>query len=136
MNRETEEAELAQAYAHENLRADTAQKTVGMAWVFAIVPVGLMLLLLSALLGQWVWKAALPLFLVGPYAGQLLARLGVRYHSDLPLDLPGHGRLAGRRKKRLVLAAMALLVGWLAWKLGIEGAAMGALRDFLLAWEL
>ena len=110
---------LAEAYVHENLRADAAQQTVGMAWLFALVPAGLTLVLLSALLGEWVWKLV-PLLFVAAIGGPFLARLVVRWRSELPIDLPGHGRIEGARKRRLIAAAAALVIAALAVELLVE----------------
>lgn len=132
-----EEAEdaLTEAYRHEDAMADAASQTVGTAWLFAIVPAGLVMLLLSALLGDWLWRL-LPVFAIGAMIAPLLARLVVRWRSDLPIDLPGHGRITGVRKKRRVLAAAGLLFAVLAWDQLVGPALTAWLRETLLAWRI
>ena len=109
MENEWTEEELAEAYAHEDLSVRSLHESWGMALMFAIVPLALGLMVLSRLLGEWIWKA-LPLVWVLVICAPFLLRFAMRWRSELPIDLPGHGRLSGRRKKRAILAAGTLFV--------------------------
>lgn len=94
---ELSEQALAEAYRHEDAVADAASQTAGMAWLFAIVPAGLVLLVLSALLGDWLWRL-LPVLAIAAMVAPLLARVAVRWRSDCPWTCRGTvgSRASGR----------------------------------------
>jgi hypothetical protein len=127
--------ELAAAYEAENEAVRLDGDSIGLAWALGLIPLMLVLLLLSAALGEWVWDALPALFVAGA-AAVFLVRLGWfrRLASDLPIHLPGHGIVSGRRKRRLLLMAGALAVGlYLDQLLGLFGRLQRAVLDWLLA---
>ena len=131
-----EDPYLAAAYAAENEGVRLDREAFGVAWLFAIVPGSLVLLLLSAALGDAVWKA-LPVLFVGGIVVLMLVNSGLvrRYRSDLPMELPGHGTVAGPAKRRLVAKAIALLVGLTLLYVAEQAGAFARLRDWLMGWR-
>ncbi|WP_133365613.1 hypothetical protein [Qipengyuania sediminis] len=107
---------LAEAHARGNARADAAQDTAGMAWLFAIVPAGL---------GPLLFVAA------GAFGAPFLARLALRWRSDLPLDLPRQARIVGARKRRSIAAAAAPAVAVPVVELLVEPWRLVTLRDLV-----
>ena len=124
--------ELAAAYEAENEAVRLDGETIGMAAALGIIPLMLVAVLLSALLGEWVWDV-LPAVFVAGVACVFLVRMGLfrRYLSDLPIHLPGHGILRGARKRRLLLQAGALAVVVL---LIDQFGALGHLHDWFVGW--
>lgn len=138
---ETEEA-LALTSEEEAIERAALRRSVrdqirdsGPVLLIGLIPLGLVIMFLGLLLGNWVWKA-LPVFVVMWFYGLPLL-INYRAHADssLPLDLPRLGRLTGKSKRRTVaLASVALLVVIIAVKLG--GLAVVELRAWLLAWRV
>jgi hypothetical protein len=111
--------ELAAAYEVENEAIRLDGETIGAAWALGLIPFMLVLLLLSAALGDWVWDLTLPLFLAGAVA-VIFVRMGLfrRMASDLPIHLPGGRVYRGAQKRRLLLVAGAAVAGlWLLHEL-------------------
>ena len=118
------------AYAEECEANRLDAESLGWAWALGLIPLGLVVLLLTALLGEWAWA----LFPAGFFAivfalGRL--RWWRRYESAVPLAVPGFGTFSGAAKKRLLLhatafaaavmvaqyafpRALAAVVGWVA----------------------
>ena len=127
-----DDPELVAAYEVENEAVRLDGETIGVAWALGLIPLMLVLLLLSGLLGDWVWDALLPLFIAGA-ACVYLAKLGLfrRYASALPIHLPGLGVLRGARKRKVLLQAGALFVVVLAVdRFGV----LGHLRRWFVGW--
>ncbi len=105
----------------------------GPVMVMGLIPLGLVLMLLGMLLGDWVW-AVVPVVLLGGFYGLPLL-INYRAHADssLPLDLPRLGRLTGKAKRRTVaLVSVVLLLAFVAIEMG--GIALVELRQLLLGW--
>lgn len=113
-----EDRAAALAEEREAIRLDA--QTIGVAWVFALVPLGLLLIMAQALLGEWVW-ALLPVAFLGIVAALKLMPLRHRYANELPLELPDATRLHGERKRRFLLKAAliaaALFVGEMLFRM-------------------
>lgn len=79
-----------------------------------MIPLGLVLVLLNALPGDWVW-ILWPAGFLAIVAALILMPLRHRYANERPLELPNAIRLHGQRKRRfllkLALIAAALFVG-------------------------
>ena len=63
------------------------RETIGYAWPFALIPLGLVLVMLDALLGDWVW-VLFPAGFLAIWALLVMMPLRHRYANELPLDLP------------------------------------------------
>lgn len=121
----------AEAQERHAIRLD--RETIGYAWVFALIPLGLVTLLLAGLLGEWAWM----LFPAGFFA--IWAALAWmpqqhRYANELPLELPDATPLHGQRKRRFMLKAAliggALFVGEILFR--IYG---GRLWEWTVPWR-
>lgn len=113
--------ELAAAYEVENEAVRLDGETIGVAFALGLIPFMLVLLFLSAALGEWVWDLALPLFLAGAVA-VIGVRMGLfrRYASELPIHLPDGRVYRGAAKRKLLLAAGAVVAGlWLVEELDL-----------------
>lgn len=117
--------ELAAAYEAENETVRLDGATIGVAWALGLIPLMLVLLFLSAALGDWVWDLLLPLFLAGA-VGAILTRMGLfrRYASALPIHLPDGRVYRGAGKRKLLLVAGALV------------AALWVIEELDLLWRL
>jgi hypothetical protein len=127
-----EDPELAAAYEAENEAVRLDGESIGLAWALGLIPFMLVLLLLSAALGDWVWDLMLPLFLAGA-ACVALVRFGLfrRFVSELPMHIPGYGVFTGTRKRRLLLKAGALAVVLL---LANQLHLLGVLQRWFVDW--
>ena len=128
--------DLAAAYEVENEAVRLDGETIGTAAALGIIPLMLVAVLLSALLGDWVWDV-LPAVFVAGVACVILVRMGLfrRYASDLPIYLPGHGVLRGARKRRLLLKAGALgVVLLLTDRFGLLGHSRHWFVDWFGGW--
>ena len=109
------------------------------AIALAIIPFGLVVLFLAAVLGEWVWKG-LPLLLVGFLAGlKLWIAWRKRVDSSLPLVLPGVGRVTGARKRRLAAGGAVLMTLAVVAAFALDtalGWGLGVLRDWLVDWRV
>ncbi|KRA83017.1 hypothetical protein [Altererythrobacter sp. Root672] len=101
-----DDPDLVAAYEIENEAVRLDRETIGAAWVLGLIPLALVLALLSALLGDWIWRL-LPAIFIAVGVGLPLMSLGRRFQSNLPLHLPGYGVFTGSAKKRLILKAAA-----------------------------
>lgn len=90
------------------------RQTFGAVWPFALIPLGLVLIMANARLGDWVW-VLWPVGFLAICAMLMMMPLRHRYASEQPLELPDALRLHGQRKRRfllkLALIAGALFVG-------------------------
>ncbi|MBO9519234.1 MAG: hypothetical protein J7493_14310 [Porphyrobacter sp.] len=104
-----DDPDLVSAYAAENEAIRLDRNTLGVAWIFGIIPFALVLTLLSALLGDRVW-VVLPVCVIALFVWHKLMSLGLfrRYQSDLPIHLPGGVVFRGAAKKQVILAAIGL----------------------------
>ena len=104
----------ASADEEERYAAWLDRQTFGTIWPFALIPLGLVLLMADALLGDWVW-VLFPAGFLAIWAMLLMIPLRHRYANEQPLELPDAVRLHGQRKRRfllkLALIAGALFVG-------------------------
>ena len=104
----------ASADEEERYAARLDRQTFGTIWPFALIPLGLVLLMAKALLGDWVW-VLFPAGFLAIWAMLLMIPLRHRYANEQPLELPDAIRLHGQRKRRfllkLALIAGALFVG-------------------------
>ena len=139
--RDAEDAgELARAQAEEDRWAREEALAVGPMVAMALIPLGLVLTALSALLGPLVWKAWPALFMLTVVGLAVHRMMSVRLASDRPLDLGRHGRFEGEEKRRLLRRGAVILAlvctAWLAWELVYEAQAMGALRRWVMGWRI
>ncbi|MEM7703455.1 MAG: hypothetical protein AAF251_16070 [Pseudomonadota bacterium] len=109
-------------------------KTVG---PFALLPVGLVLLFLNLLLGDWVWYlfGFLP---IAFYALFFWIPLKMRWRSELALRLPGGRALQGREKRKYLLAA-SLMALFLADRMAgslLSGWAMDQVYAAVEGWVI
>ena len=123
-----EQLALEAAWAEECEANRLDRETLGWAWAVGLIPLGIVVLLLSALLGEWVWV----LFPVGFFAivfalGRL--RWWRRYESAVPLAVPGFGTFSGAAKKRLLLQATAFAAAVMAAQYAFPRALAG-----VVAW--
>lgn len=116
----------------ERYAARLDRQTIGTIWPFALIPLMLVTLMLSALLGDWVW-VLWPAGFFAIWAMLALMPLRHRYANERPLELPNAVRLHGQRKRRfllkLALMAGALFVG--EWLFRMYG---GKLWDWTVPW--
>jgi hypothetical protein len=110
----------ASADDEERTAARLDRETIGYVWPVALIPLGLVLVMLNALLGDWVW-ILLPASFLAIVAALLLMPLRHRYANERPLELPDATRLHGQRKRRfllkLTLIAAALFVGEMLFRM-------------------
>ena len=99
---------------------------------FAMIPLGLLLAMANALLGDWVW-VLWPAGFLAMWVMLFMAPLRHRYASEQPLELPNALRLHGQRKRRFLLKlariAGALFVGEAVFRM-----SGGRLWDWTLPW--
>ncbi len=127
-----DDPDLAAAYELENDRIAIDVQTFGWAWLFGIIPLMLVVLFLSALLGDWVWTV-IPVVWIGLILVIPMLRSGLfhRFASDLPIHLPGHGVYSGARKRWLLVKAGALLAVIVAVD---QLNLLGWLREWFVDW--
>lgn len=104
-----ENGELPIEEVHHRQKVDAAMGAVQVAGPFVIIPVALIFLLASLVLGDWVWDFLIVLpvaFMAAIFAVPIIARM--RQKGDLKvLDF---GVLKGREKRTALLMALALMV--------------------------
>ena len=118
-------------YTRDDVRA------MGPVMLMAIVPIGLLLFTFSAIFGDWFWLVAPAMFIAAIYGMPIYRAWRGRVDSELPLDIPGHGRFTGQAKWRLATGGAALMLTAIVMYL-FAGLAIsvwfGRLRDWV--WGL
>lgn len=139
---EPEEPETDPARLLTHIRSDMS--AFKQAWPFAVIPVVLVALLLQAAVGPFSGRAMilLPLGLVTAW---LLVPFYHHWRSaNIPIDVPGYGRLEGPAKRRAILRALPFVVGtasvalfgppeW-GWVRAVVGAVRGLVESLLPGW--
>lgn len=84
---------------------------IGPMLVAGIIPLALVLLLLSAIFGEWVFKLFPVIFIGAPLALVVWSATKGRLDSDEPFHIPGHGTFTGAKKRRLLIGGGLTLFG-------------------------
>ena len=122
----------ASADEEERYAARLDAQTFGTVWPFALIPLGLILVMANALLGDGVW-VLLPAGFLAIVAALTLMPLRHRYANERPLELPDATRLHGHRKRRFLLK-LALIAGALFVGEALFRMYGGRLWDWRVPW--
>ena len=114
-------------------------RRLGLLASFGLVPFGLVLLVLLAIVGRLPGILVALLFF-GYFAAMFLwLNYRRRTESDLPFVIHGHGAFTGERKRRLLaggsLVVLALVLAVLAAEVSTP-VLLERLRDWLVGWRI
>lgn len=133
-----DEAALDAAWEAEGEAIRDELREVQPFFFLALLPLGLVVLLLSVVLGEWVW-VLMPLGFAGIVFAPWFLAVWRRHESGLPLVLPGGRVLEGAAKRRVLRIAgigipAVLALGFLGERL--TGRGLAAIREVLWDWTI
>lgn len=116
-------------------------ETIGSAWIFAVIPIVLVMILLKAVMGSLVRSFGSLAYVLPtlPVLAMLLVPVWYRWRSPMPIHLRGKAPLIGRDKKRaLIKGGLAMTAMTAVYYYGgpVIHAILMAFRDWLLQWRI